>query len=108
MPRYSPGRLKVFGVASVLPGILPLVQPVILDAGERPYFLSVLGTPAGGANGSITIEGQTITVLSGTALTIGGSDWPSDCASYEVQRRVEFVSTLGPVLFMWGPVQRGM
>jgi hypothetical protein len=66
----------------------------------------VMGTPAGGANGSITIEGRTITVLSGSALTIGGSDWPHDCESYDVQREVTFTSSLGPVLFMWGPVQR--
>lgn len=96
--------LKVFARPSIIAGLLPTIEPVILNPGERPYFLSVLGDPL--LPGSITIEGTTITVLAGTALTIDGASWPHDCENYNTPRRVEFISTLGPVLFMWGPVQR--
>lgn len=78
-----------------------------LHPGERPYLITVLGpTVALGTAGSLTFNGVVYTILPGTSLTLDRNAWPDDCEDYNYQREFIFTGGLGPLLMIWGPVDR--
>lgn len=101
--KSSRSRMTLFSAPDGIgPGGLPTGTAVNIPQGHRIWFLSVLGDSA--VAGSFEYENAIIAIPAGTAFTLTGSDFPSDCENYDGSRRITFYETLGPVVLMTGPI----